>query len=87
MLKKYHSNHRRKRVNFAARRGCYFCLEKIGLVSFKDTVSLTRFLSPRGKILARSRSGVCARHQRMLSKAVKIARINDLLPFKENSVA
>lgn len=84
MLKKYPSK-KRRRTSFVNRRGCYFCLGKIAVVSYKDAAELSRFLSPRGKIMARSRSGVCARHQRMLGKAVKTARINGLLSFKENA--
>ena len=82
MLKKFGS--KRRRTRFVNNRGCFYCSEKLE-VSFKDAASLSRFLSPRGKIIARSRSGVCARHQRLLSKAVKIARINAILPFKENA--
>lgn len=85
MLRKYRS--RRRPTRFTNRRGCYFCAEKMTEVSAKDATVLLRFLSPRGKIIARSRSGVCARHQRKLSKAIKKARINALLPFKENTIS
>lgn len=82
MLKTYRSKRRRK-INFAVR-SCYFCLNKTADASYKEVEVLTRFLSSRGKILARSRSGACARHQKKLGRAIKIARINALLPFKES---
>jgi small subunit ribosomal protein S18 len=34
-----------------------------------------------GKILPRRRTGVCSKHQRLVSRAVKRARIIGLLPF------
>lgn len=42
--------------------------------SYKDTAMLSQILTPRGKILARKRTGVCAKHQRKIGKAVKQAR-------------
>jgi small subunit ribosomal protein S18 len=42
---------------------------------------LRRFLSYEAKIAARRRTGLCAKHQRGLSTAIKRARIMSLLPF------
>jgi len=42
---------------------------------------LQRCMSERGKILPRRRTGVCARHQRSLTVAIKRARHMALLPF------
>jgi len=86
MPKIFHSRKKRRRTSLVSK-GCFFCFEKIKEVSYKDVASLSKFLSPRGKIVPRLRSGVCARHQRGLSRAVKIARINALLPFKENNIS
>lgn len=48
---------------------------------YKDFELIGRFITDRGKIVSRSRSGVCAKHQRKLTKAVKRARHLALLPF------
>ncbi|HKZ35533.1 MAG TPA: 30S ribosomal protein S18 [Patescibacteria group bacterium] len=59
---------------------CFFCENHIE-PDFIDFETLKKFLSDRGKIMSRERSGVCAKHQRHLSRAVKRARILALLPF------
>ena len=59
---------------------CYFCIEKKA-PSFLEYEILARFISERGKILPRSRTGICSKHQRKLTLAVKRARYLALLPF------
>lgn len=59
---------------------CYFCKEK-KTPDYSEISVLQKFVSERGKILARSRSGVCAKHQRRFTSAVKYARHLALLPF------
>jgi len=51
------------------------------VIDYKDERSLSRFLTERGKIIPSRLSGMCARHQRQLSTAVKRARHLALLPF------
>lgn len=62
------------------KRYCAFCKEKTE-PDYKDPVSLRRFISERGKIVARTRSGVCVKHQRGLGNSIKRARYMALLPF------
>lgn len=50
-------------------------------VDYKDVVLLRRYLSERGKILSRARTGVCAKHQRQITRGIKRARVLALLPF------
>jgi small subunit ribosomal protein S18 len=70
------------RRKFVARRKvCAFCVEKIRTPDYKDVKRLQRYLSDRGKILPRRRTGNCARHQRGLTTAIKRARHLALLPF------
>jgi small subunit ribosomal protein S18 len=70
------------RRRFSSRRKvCAFCADRIRLVDYKDLKRLQRFISERGKILPRRRTGVCARHQRSLTTAIKRARHMALLPF------
>lgn len=63
------------------RKPCNFCIEKTVDINYKDVVRLKKFISERGKILPRRISGSCAKHQRMLTVAVKRARILAFLPF------
>jgi small subunit ribosomal protein S18 len=58
---------------------CPFCEEKVEPF-FGEPRRLKGFLTDKGKILARSRSGVCQKHQRQLAAAVKRARHLALLP-------
>jgi len=50
-------------------------------IDYKDPSLLRRYISDRGKILPRRRTGTCAKHQRALAMAVKRARHLALLPF------
>ncbi len=59
---------------------CFFCKYQVE-PSFKDIENLEKFITPRKKILNREKSGVCANHQRKLTKQVKYARYLGLLPY------
>ena len=59
---------------------CFFCKEK-KIPSFLESELLSRFTSERGKIFARSRSGMCSKHQRKFTSEVKRARYLAFLPF------
>ncbi len=70
----------KKNTKTNAPKKCYFCSEKKE-PTFEDTAILNRFLTDRAKIVARSRSGLCAKHQKRLTLSVKHARHLALLPF------
>ncbi len=61
---------------------CAFCQNKIDTIDYKDVNTLKKYVTEGGKILPRRMTGVCAKHQRVLAKAIKRARLVDLLPFK-----
>src|SRR5437879_13900118 len=63
------------------RKVCQFCVDKIKEVDYKDLGRLRRFLSERGKIEPRRKTGTCAAHQRSLNVALKRARQLAVLPF------
>jgi small subunit ribosomal protein S18 len=63
------------------RKVCAFCAEKISYIDYKDPSKLQRYVSSRGKIEPRRRTGTCARHQRALATAIKRARYLALLPY------
>lgn len=48
---------------------------------YKQQETLKKYLSDQGKIVKHLRTGVCAKHQRKLAKAIKQARFLALLPF------
>ncbi len=50
-------------------------------VDYKDVELLRQYIDPRGKIIPRRTNGNSARHQRMLTRAVKRARYMALLPY------
>jgi len=70
----------RKRRVITVPQECYFCKEK-SVPTYADSSVLQRFTTDRGKIVARTRSGLCAKHQRRLTASVKHARHLALLPF------
>ncbi|UWD33984.1 30S ribosomal protein S18 [Mesomycoplasma molare] len=63
------------------KRPCYFCLESMNYIDYKETELLKKFTSSHGKINPSRLTGTCSRHQRLLSTAIKRARIIALLPF------
>jgi small subunit ribosomal protein S18 len=66
---------------FPRRKVCPFCADKNLLLDYKDTTLLRRFVTDRGKMIPRRITGVCAKHQRALSLAIKRARNIALMPF------
>ncbi|MEM6797765.1 MAG: 30S ribosomal protein S18 [Acidobacteriota bacterium] len=71
----------RKRVFYRRRKVCKFTAEGIEYIDYKDVKLLQSYILERAKILPRRISGTSARHQRMLSKAIKRARQLALIPF------
>lgn len=59
---------------------CPFC-ETGTQPTFTNPSQLKGFLTERGKIVSRSRSGVCLAHQRHLTQSIKRARFMALIPF------
>jgi small subunit ribosomal protein S18 len=63
------------------RKVCIFCVNHVEAIDYKDASALQRYISDRGKIEPRRRTGSCAKHQRILALAIKRARHIALLPF------
>ena len=66
---------------FRRKKVCKICTEKIDAISYRDVRLLQGFVAERGKIVPRRLTGVCTRHQRKLSLAIKQSRNIALLPF------
>jgi len=65
----------------AKRKVCSFCVGKVKVIDYKDPEKLRNYISDRGKIQPCRRTGTCAKHQRILARAIKRARHLALLPY------
>jgi len=78
---------RRERGGARGERGsrrkiCQFCHDHVREIDYKDASRfMKRYISDRGKIEPRRKTGTCAKHQRRLSVALKQARHMALLPY------
>ena len=61
------------------RRVCSFCMNKTAYIDYKDINRLKKYVTEKGKIITRRQTGLCARHQRELTNAIKRARNMSLL--------
>ncbi|MCX7905145.1 MAG: 30S ribosomal protein S18 [Elusimicrobiales bacterium] len=65
---------------------CKFCLEKIKEIDWRQSQLIKLFTTETGRILPRKITGVCAKHQRQLAKAIKINRNLAILPYTTMSL-
>ena len=63
------------------KRDCPLCEQGLLHVDYKYVELLNQFTAHNGRILARRITGLCAKHQRMVSNAIKRARFVALMPF------
>lgn len=59
---------------------CPFCKEKKS-PDYKNSEELAKYLTDRAKILPKTRTGLCTKHQRRIAIEIKRARHLALLPF------
>ena len=71
----------RPRPRKGRRKVCSVCVDKVDQIDYKDIARLRKHVTERGKIMPRRMSGVCAKHQRDLARAIKCARTVALLPY------
>jgi len=62
-------------------RQCVFCSQNLKNIDYHEVETLRRFVSGQAKIINPRHTGVCAKHQRRLARAIKRARLLGLLPF------
>ena len=72
---------KKKRIKIYNPRKCPLCRDKVKHIDYKDLDLLERFFTPHGKIMSRTRMGVCATHMRKAKSAIKVAQHMALLPF------
>jgi len=73
---------RRKDSRRSKPKPCQLCAGAVA--DWKDTSTLRRYMSDKGRIRGRSMTGLCPRDQRKLATAVKNAREMALLPYVSN---
>jgi small subunit ribosomal protein S18 len=66
---------------FRRKKSCPFTGENAPAIDWKDTRTLSRFISERGKMIPSRITNVSQKKQRELAKAVKRARYMALLPY------
>ncbi len=86
MQKRSEAAPRRERSGRSERGGrrkvCQFCHDHVREIDYKEASRfMKRYISDRGKIEPRRKTGTCAKHQRRLSVALKQARHMALLPY------
>ena len=67
--------------NKKKKKHCYFCINSLDHLSYRDSkITNGYYTTDRGKIQSRSNIGTCARHQRLIARAIKQARTMCLVP-------
>jgi len=56
-------------------------VDRVCHIDYKDVAMLKHYVTERGKIIPRRITGASAKHQRMLTRAIKLARQIALLPY------
>jgi len=70
-----------KRPFFRRKKTCPFTGPKAPAIDWKDTRTLSRYVSERGKMIPSRITAVSQKKQRELSKAIKRARFMALMPY------
>lgn len=71
---------KKKRIRIGSGSNSYFT-ETDTLPDYKEYEVLSQFITDRGKIISRSRTGLTQKQQRLLAKAIKRARHLARLPY------
>ncbi len=70
-----------KRRVYMKRKICRFCVDKNLKIDYKEIDTIKRFTTEGGKIIPRRITGNCSKHQRLLTREIKLARAIALLPY------
>ena len=63
------------------RKVCRLCADHIENVDYKQLQIVKTFIADSGKILSRRITGTCAKHQRQITRAIKVNRNLAILPY------
>ena len=70
-----------RRHFFKRKKSCPFSGPNAIIIDYKDTRTLQKYVSERGRIIPRRITSVSAKRQRELANAIKRARFLGLLPY------
>jgi small subunit ribosomal protein S18 len=70
-----------RRPFFRRRKTCPFSGTNAPRIDYKDTKTLSRYISERGKIVPSRITAVSAKKQRELARAIKRSRFLALMPY------
>ena len=77
----YDDDYKTRRIR---KKVCPLCADRSLVLDYKNPEQLKKFVNEKGKILPRRTTGACAKHQRMITTAVKRARQIAILPYADN---
>ena len=72
---------RKKKRTLSRTKICRLTVDRVEFIDYKDIALLKHYVTERGKIIPRRITGATAKHQRMLTKAINLARQIALLPY------
>lgn len=72
---------KKKKKRKQARKVSRLTVDRVVYIDYKDVNLLKHYVTERGKIIPRRITGATAKHQRMLTRAIKLARQIALLPY------
>ena len=72
-------NNRKRRKKAATPKICRFCEASVNYIDDLEPDLLKKFQTEKGRILPRRITGTCLIHQKMLSAAIKRARVLSLV--------
>jgi len=81
MRAKAKARSKKKKKGLARNKVCRLTVDRVVYIDYKDVNMLKHYITERGKIIPRRITGAIARHQRMLNRAIKLARQIALLPY------
>ena len=70
---------KKKRRKLMREKRCRLCENKVRDITFKEVDLMRRYQTEQGKILPRRITGNCFKHQKMLTSAIKRARVVGLV--------
>ncbi len=71
----------RKKRKKLRKKVCRLTVDRVVYIDYKDVAMLKHYITERGKIIPRRITGASAKHQRMLTHAIKLARQIAMLPY------
>lgn len=72
---------KRKKKRRPTKKVSRLTVDRVVYIDYKDVSLLKHYVTERGKIIPRRITGATAKHQRMLTRAIKLARSVALLPY------